>query len=289
MIISEDIKARIYLKRAQFTIATSIAPRKHEVQLAAVNSWFECGFKVISVNTSNEISALESIYPRVKFVDAPRDSSSITGKPLIFVDDVLKALKQSQSLLYGIINSDIILRLSKWQLKQLARDARGSLVFGSRVDIESTDLMEGEFFQEGFDFFFFDNVVANVIVPSEFCLGAPWWDYWFPLIPILKGIPIARLVTPAAYHVRHEIVWDWQLHEAYCHKLLSLLISLDDIKLIDNSLKHIVASFEHMNSFNGIDQEILSFINGKSAAISYRNCTQCEKLRDLIANIVRKW
>ena len=49
--------------------------------------------------------------------------------------------------------------------------------------------------------------ILNAYPPSSFHVGAPWWDIWAPLLPILMGYKVKKLVTPIAYHVKHEAVW----------------------------------------------------------------------------------
>jgi len=78
-----------------------------------------------------------------------------------------------------------------------------SAVFGSRIDIDSLDnLNEGTPFP-GFDYFFFDKQIIPCYPKTEFCIGLAWWDYWAPLIPLACKLPVKKLITPIAYHIKH--------------------------------------------------------------------------------------
>ena len=35
----------------------------------------------------------------------------------------------------------------------------------------------------------------------------PFWDHWFPLIPILNGHTVKKLISPIARHVTHPNSW----------------------------------------------------------------------------------
>jgi hypothetical protein len=53
-----------------------------------------------------------------------------------------------------------------------------------------------------FDAFFFD----TAILPEEdsgFCIGGPWWDYWFPLACEVAGARIETLAAPILMHKVH--------------------------------------------------------------------------------------
>lgn len=203
------------------TLATSIAPYNLKSQQQAVASWLALGFSVISVNAAEEIVALEAEFPAVRFVAVARDARGRHGKPLVYINDVLDILGGCGTPICGIINSDILLRVGDNQafVDFVRREASGAMLFGSRINVASGDEVAGDEHRSGFDYFFFDRALIPLYHPGDFCFGIPWWDYWFPLVPFLSGIPTRRLVSPVAFHPLHEDRWSkpaWKEFGAAC-------------------------------------------------------------------------
>ncbi|MHB8120727.1 MAG: glycosyltransferase [Desulfuromonadaceae bacterium] len=209
--------------RSIISIATSIALKNIEKQKSAVTSWFHQGFRVISVNTAPEIAILKSNFPDVIFVETQRDARETMGRPLIFLDDVLAALAAFGAPICGIINSDIHLD-AKFELADcIAREAVSSLIIGHRIDVDKLGSTDGEVYLNGFDLFFFDRNLCDIVPPNDFCLGATWWDTWLPLIMLIKGIKVKQLMHPGAYHVKHDNRWDETECHANCSKTIKAL------------------------------------------------------------------
>jgi ADP-heptose:LPS heptosyltransferase len=230
---------------AQLTIATSIAPKapqaphqaprvpgggaegpcgEIEKQARAIESWVKLGFRPVSINCIEEIDALRESFPQVEFVPAKRDAREVFGKPLIYFDDFLEYFRRGDFEFGGIVNSDIFLAGDEGVIPFIESQARDSLVYGSRIDVDSRGILEGQVYEQGFDFFFFHKSLIPHIPKSEFCIGAPWWDYWAPLIAALEGFQIKRLVGPFAYHVRHRFRWDHKQWASLAQKCFAYLI-----------------------------------------------------------------
>lgn len=191
----------------QITVVTSLVPRNIENQRHALSTWQQAGFKVISLNTDQELSLLRPHFPEFEFVVPPRDASKKYHKPYIYFDDVLKYLLKHNSNLCGIINSDIYL-LNPDLPDLLFHETPGSLLYGARIDINSFNELPGHMNVWGFDYFFFDKRIVSYYPPEEFCLGLPWWDYWTPLIPVKHKLPVKKIITPVAYHIIHPINYE---------------------------------------------------------------------------------
>lgn len=207
------------------TIATSIAPFGLDKQKLSIAGWLEAGFTVISINAADELVLLEKEFPRVRFIESARDARVRHGKPLIFISDVLKVLADTGAEVCGIVNADISFQVANPAAfhRFIAEAAAGAFVYGARVDITSMSDLNGREYERGFDFFFFDRKIINAYVPAQFCFGAPWWDYWFPLIAFMKGLPVKRLVSPVAFHVIHGDRWRSEDFEEYGLELLEYL------------------------------------------------------------------
>jgi glycosyltransferase involved in cell wall biosynthesis len=186
----------------QITIATSIAATKDiGTQKRCIESWLHCGFKVVSINTLDEMNMVKHHFPYIEFVPANRDARAQYGKPYIYVDTILSYFTTQDCKICGIVNSDIY--FGKENIPQfMYTQAMNSLVFGSRVDVTSLDNLNGNFYN-GFDYFFFDRDLIKMYPPTNFCIGLPWWDYWVPLVPILSKISVKKVINPICYHVLH--------------------------------------------------------------------------------------
>ena len=209
-LIKQEIQVPV---QNNLVIVTSIAPGNEKNQLSAIESWQKSGFTVVSLNNQAEVNQLESIYKDVTFYAVKRDGKATVGRPLVYVDDLLLYLKQYGTKICGIINSDIRLEAGENFLSFVSQQAENSVIFGSRVDIDSFELTGGEIYQRGFDIFFFDKVLLEEFPISQFCLGLPWWDLWIPSMAIKKGLNSKYLATPVVYHLKHQINYSndfWQ-------------------------------------------------------------------------------
>ena len=198
-------------------IFTSIAPRKLALgevdrQQLAIESWVEAGFEPVSLNCPEEYEQLTAGYSQVEFREILRDGRAETGKPLIYVDDLLAAVAAESSPVSGIVNSDIIFRSTGNLPAELARITASGMVYGCRLDIQSATDTQGKIFDIGFDFFFLNRELAGRFPVSKLCMGAPMWDYWMPLICKKMGHSPAFLRNIIAWHVIHEQAWSQQVN-----------------------------------------------------------------------------
>lgn len=195
----------------KITIATSIIPRNFELQRAAINSWLTLGFNVISLNSAAEAAIVRHTFSDIPVRIVNRTAEATTGKPYIFFNDVLAALSAEQATVCGIVNSDIFLNADAGFADFIAETVGEGLLFGSRLDVDSMADLDGVKFIYGFDFFFFNKNVLPIFPEAGFCLGVPWWDYWAPFVPLAKGLSCKELISPVAFHVKHETKWTGEL------------------------------------------------------------------------------
>lgn len=188
-------------------LATSIAVSKDITnQRDAVTSWQQLGFSVTSINSPDEVALLQPHFPDINFVCAHRDARATFGKPYIYFDDFLSFFAESDTEICGIINSDIHM-LDNRIYPFLRREAPGSLLYGSRIDVATLDNLRGKENYYGFDYFFFDRNLIPYYPKSQFCIGLPYWDYWAVLIPLFYRIPTKRMVKAQIYHIKHQEKW----------------------------------------------------------------------------------
>lgn len=194
-------------------IVTSIAPKNHEKQRVAIDSWQALGFSVVSLNIQSEIDQLQPLYQNVLFHAVTRDAHSEAGRPLVYLDDVLLYLRQHGTRIGGIVNSDICLKADSNFRLFIAEESVNSLVFGNRINLASIDdvyLQSLDWidntvgkYEHGFDYFFFDTSVIDLYPTEAFCIGMPWWDYWMPAALLPTNVNLKFLDSRIAYHVVH--------------------------------------------------------------------------------------
>jgi hypothetical protein len=185
-------------------IATSIAPNSRiETQKRAVESWATAGFDVVSYNHADEIAILAPQFPGVQFEAMLRTGVLLAGKPVVFISDVVQKLKQTERALCGIVNSDILLKPDPRFLSAIRTYGEAGLVYGPRFDVASLSDEKGTLDRFGFDFFFFPRRIMDSFGESRLCIGMPYWDHWFPLMPLLAGHPTTKLIGNSARHVLH--------------------------------------------------------------------------------------
>jgi hypothetical protein len=183
------------------------------------DSWTRAGFRVVTVNSCNE--DVVEIDDDLERIVVARDAAPFLGKPLVYFDDLMKVAAESgEREVFGVVNADIILDVGDDFIAFIREQARGGMVFGSRTEIDAPDARDGEMYIDGFDFFFIDPRIVPIYPPSDFCLGAPWWDYWTPLVPLLDKVPVKWLVTPVAYHISHPVAWHNDRHLDYGRELI---------------------------------------------------------------------
>lgn len=191
-------------------LVTSVAPHNVENQRKAMDSWLRAGFSVTSLNAESEIDQVRRLFPEIDFRPVARDASSECGRPLVYLDDVFAFLRKNGSAVCGLINSDIYLRADEATIRYVVEQAGGSLVMSCRTDIESLDSRIGEVFKHGFDVFLFDRKILDLVPSSKFCLGQPWWDYWFPscILGMQRQVPLKLVTFPFIAHIRHSSDWN---------------------------------------------------------------------------------
>jgi len=203
------------IDRCAITIATSIIPRNFELQRTAIDSWRKLGFKVISLNSAAEASLVAENFPDIPLTIVNRTAEAATGRPYIFFDDVMEALSAEGAAVCGIVNSDIVLTADADFADFIAETVGNGLLFGSRLDVDAMADLDGEKFIYGFDFFFFNKAALKIFPEAGFCLGVPWWDYWAPFVPLITGLSCKELISPVAFHVKHETKWAGELYCDY--------------------------------------------------------------------------
>jgi glycosyltransferase involved in cell wall biosynthesis len=215
-------------------IVTSIAPGNVEEQKLAMSSWQALGFSVVSLNSLEEINQLQPIYSNITFHPVVRHAQAETGKPLVYLNDILSYLSKSGTKICGIVNSDIHLRANPDLVDYLAREAINSMIFGSRIDVWSLNYKEeGVEYDSGFDYLFFDSDILKYYPLDNFCLGMPWWDYWIIVALIKHEVKLKKLSAKIAYHHFRQIRYSQKNWLKYGLEIAKYYLDISDYKSIN--------------------------------------------------------
>lgn len=196
-------------------VATSLPPKGLEVGRAAVQSWLERGFRVLSVNTAAEREQLAPHFPGVEFCPCEETARPIFGKDYQYLDALLDALARTGHPLCGIVNADIILRGEPAAWDQVCAAAGTRFVYGSRVNVQHAQAGHGTLLEPGFDFFFFPATMLPRLPRTGFIMGQPAWDVFLPAWVARCGLPRAFCYSPLALHVEHPVQWDRTTNSRY--------------------------------------------------------------------------
>ncbi len=228
------------MAEAPIFLATSLVPgRDAALQTATVRSWTAAGFEVISVNGAAEAEAVRAAFPNVQVVVPASTAERFAKKPVPYIHDMLKALRAAiaapghdpGACVAGLINADIFLRDVPGLKAFIQREAQGALLCGPRVDVANAEQFTAfqptgsEAYSIGYDYFFLPGKFLDDYADSPFCMGMPFWDYWFPLVTLLRGKPIKSLNSPVALHAAHETRWDDTVY-LFFHALITYVLEL---------------------------------------------------------------
>jgi hypothetical protein len=189
------------------TAITSIAPNRIDEQQKCAESWLRAGLRVTSLNCAEEIETLDAQFPGVIFHEATNTTERIFRKPYVAIDEALRYATELNSTVL-LLNSDIELRCSPWQLVKLAQTNHGGLVTFSRHN-HNGDYVNGTTYWDGIDGFMFHGRDAHLVPCSFLSFGQCFWDYLLPLAFHRAGRPVYNATDPLMWHRNHAQNWDW--------------------------------------------------------------------------------
>jgi hypothetical protein len=179
---------------------TSISPghKNFENQFNAIESWINVGYKVISLNSKEEIEKL-SDFKNVEFVETTRTNERLFEKPYVLVSAIIDHLKTREEEYFLIINSDIVINDYLNFTENLKDISKKGIIIMNRSDY-SEDIGVAKRYDLGFDGFFINKKWLHIFPQSVLCLGQCFWDFWVPYQAILSGVDIYKLNEPYLFH-----------------------------------------------------------------------------------------
>jgi hypothetical protein len=175
---------------------------------ACIQSWQRAGYRVVSVNSAAEADSVRAAYPGIEVAEVARDGQARTGRPLIYVADLLSMMAHCNQSCAALANADVMFtsaaieRLAGWQPEGFA--------FSGRIDVDdfrfSNPRLHG-----GVDFVIAQTCHLKDLAVPDFLFGTPWWDYWLPLALTGQGVQGVKLTAqglPVIAHLAHEERWN---------------------------------------------------------------------------------
>ncbi|WP_428826919.1 hypothetical protein ACLIKD_01755 [Azonexus sp. IMCC34842] len=182
---------------------------------ACIDSWIEAGFTPISVNSRREFSTPPKHINGIDYVLVDRDAYPFVGKPLVYIQDVIRIGAERSNGPIVMTNADILLRISPKILASLTKLQPGQFIAERRLDIFSLDCTNGKEFSQGYDFFAFHSTDISTYSDEGFVFGVPWWDHYLPLKMLLSGLEKINILEPFVYHLQHDERWEPDLWRMY--------------------------------------------------------------------------
>jgi hypothetical protein len=202
------------------TLVTSIPPAlkrisgdkdvSAEYQLACIDSWIDCGFNVISVNSESEKNNLISD-SRIAFHYTETDASDIIKKPLVYIESMIDSLTCEKSNIVAITNADIMVRFNHEERVKIENLSPGEVLIARRIDVSDYHSVHGVNYgveyKKGVDFICMHKEDLSKIRGSGLVFGAPWWDHYIPLALALQGVKLSQLRSSSILHLKHSERW----------------------------------------------------------------------------------
>lgn len=188
---------------------TSIPPAPESAPLVrdCVTSWRRAGLEVRAFNHPSEVAALKSLYD-VEFVPVEETTAAVFGKHYVPINAMIDWARGRGAPVL-MINSDIELQMSVWEVKRLRWLSDGGLCYFVRYNHDGNcGRARRELY--GIDAFLFDGRDAPPFPDSFLSMGKPFWDYWVPHTFSAYGRPVHAVEFPAAYHRNHRTQWTWE-------------------------------------------------------------------------------
>ena len=179
-----------------------------------IASWRKSGFHPITLNADDEtVSELVQSEGIERLIMA-RNAREQFGRPLVYMDDFIRAARSRTDGVIAIVNSDIMLDVAPGTLGRISAIQPGCGLFSRRSDIQELASRHGKEYAHGCDFFVCHTRDLARYANMDFVFGMPWWDHYFLVHMLLGGTRPLRISEPFVFHLVHEEAWErtaWRL------------------------------------------------------------------------------
>ncbi len=173
-----------------------------------VQSWRDCGFDPVTVNSVNEAlhPLIATLGIRVERV--PRDAAAITGRPHVFLQDLLDAARRVCGERVFITNADIELEMTSDASARVARLGPMQALALRRRDHNGEKNLDTVPYDSGVDLLGVGRSALEGIDAGALVFGMPWWDHFVPLMLLWRGAEVAPGSGALAWHLDHDGRWN---------------------------------------------------------------------------------
>lgn len=171
--------------------ATSIVPHGDmEVQRRALESWSAAGFDIVSLNIESDIPTLQVAFPDVRFVAVERQTQLDSDVSPAFFDDFLAFFPRR--------TADICCIIRPYARMSTGKECKETIVAGLREGVlgwtSDTFLENPMAYPPALcEAICIDRSQWETYPPELFRPGAPWWDYWALLIPLIRQVRVTLM------------------------------------------------------------------------------------------------
>jgi hypothetical protein len=214
-----------------FPLFTTIPPKSDFRPL--IDNWESSGFKVTSINCSDEADMLRAAGVEVLEVESDQTRLKIS--------EIMGAIADTGLPAAGFINADcrFISPIDSEKLKSLVKD---SVILAERIDVNEAGAATNVLC-EGFDAFFFDTANLRSVKDARYRIGKPWWDYWFPLVMQQSGLALKRFSCPILLHEAHDLNWD---NDSYLDGGRALQAEFPSLQIMKNDRPYGMPTFTRL-------------------------------------------
>ena len=184
-------------------IFTSInpTPARFKDQTIAICSWLNLGLHVCSINSEKEIDRLSLFFPHVEFINHGGESGYVP------ITTILKAASCTNEEVICLCNSDIQFSHSPDALEALYKKGKEGVVWTPRYNFYSGSI-ESVPEEWGLDTFWFPRSKIDTWQNDKYLMGRTWWDFWFPMRALQKGIDLYKFDLKFCRHEYHSQRWN---------------------------------------------------------------------------------
>lgn len=191
-----------------------------------VQSWRACGFDPVTVNSVNE-----TLHPMitelgievVRVVRVPRDAAAITGRPHVFLDDLLQAARDMSADRVFIVNADIELEMDAAARDRLTGLGPMQALAMRRRDHSGQRELAKPTYDCGIDLFGAGHQALADIRCGNLVFGMPWWDDYLPMMLLWRGAEFVSGKGVRVWHLDHDGRWNKRQYIGAGREFLHLL------------------------------------------------------------------
>lgn len=161
----------------------------------------------VAVNYESEVDRLHAGAKDLKCITVPDSVRTERGTRLMYFDRVKHAFKELGADYCCVVNGDIFLDWTPEIMYGLIEEYPKSLIWVPRIEVTKLGGGNAITYWHGLDMFMCPMSVLDKVALDDFAFGMPWWDYAFPAIAAMSGVPLVSPRSIRAYHLTHETRW----------------------------------------------------------------------------------